>query len=245
MERLGPRCLKSGCPLISAMGSFQELHGWNQHGKPVKMICSMSFSEQNQPICHSSWGCCIWWGRGPLLCEKKWPLKALLLSLVESFHILAKKQLNLPYFDTISQLLMLFIRKIIFTAHSYFEMIIFQTQMASYGINQKQLRKVLTPKSTSLKTRMKQNKVSHAITQNRRWLLIPIKIPALFQVVFTLELEISILSIYYLIQILFALNIEKKIILKNLQRIQKSMKMTILPLCLYLLATANWFSFKK
>ena len=32
----------------------------------------------------------------------------------------------------------------------------------------------------SLKTRMKQKKVSHAITQNRRWLLIPIKIPALF-----------------------------------------------------------------
>jgi len=26
-ERLGLWCPKSGCPLISAMGSFQELHG--------------------------------------------------------------------------------------------------------------------------------------------------------------------------------------------------------------------------
>ena len=52
----GPGCLKTGCPLISVLQSFQQLYGWNQFEKLVKMIYSMSFSEQNQPICHSSWG---------------------------------------------------------------------------------------------------------------------------------------------------------------------------------------------
>ena len=53
---LGPGCPKTGCPLIAAMGSFQKLHGWNQHEKPVKMIYNMSYSEQNQLICRSRWG---------------------------------------------------------------------------------------------------------------------------------------------------------------------------------------------
>ena len=48
---LGPWCPKSGCPLFSAMGSFQELHGWNQHEKPIKMIYNMSLPEPNQLIC--------------------------------------------------------------------------------------------------------------------------------------------------------------------------------------------------
>ena len=54
---LGLGCPKTGCPLILPMGSFQELHSWNQHEKPRKMIYSMPLSEQNQLICHSSWGC--------------------------------------------------------------------------------------------------------------------------------------------------------------------------------------------
>ena len=53
---LGLQCPKTGCPLMSPMGSFQKLHGWNQHEKPRKMIYDMPLSEQNQITCHSSWG---------------------------------------------------------------------------------------------------------------------------------------------------------------------------------------------
>ena len=61
MGGLGLGCPKTGCPLISPMGSFQELHDWNQHEKPVKMIYNLTLSEQNQLICHSSLG---WVGLG-------------------------------------------------------------------------------------------------------------------------------------------------------------------------------------
>ena len=53
---LGPECSKTGCPLFSALLSFQQLHGWNQLEKLVKMVYSMAFSVENWPICCSGWG---------------------------------------------------------------------------------------------------------------------------------------------------------------------------------------------
>ena len=53
---LGPECSKTGCPLFSALLSFQQLHGWNQLEKFIKMVYSMAFSVENWPICCSSWG---------------------------------------------------------------------------------------------------------------------------------------------------------------------------------------------
>ena len=46
VERLCPWCPKSGCPPISAMRSFQKLHGWNQLVNMVKMLYNMTFLAQ-------------------------------------------------------------------------------------------------------------------------------------------------------------------------------------------------------
>jgi len=55
-EGLSPGCPETGCSLIGAMGLLQELYGWNQLEKLVKMIQNMFLSEQSQLICRSSWG---------------------------------------------------------------------------------------------------------------------------------------------------------------------------------------------
>ena len=65
---LGPGCPKTGCPLFSALLSIQELHGWNQLEKLVKMVYSMTFSHKNWLHWRSSWGCKI------SRCEMECPL---------------------------------------------------------------------------------------------------------------------------------------------------------------------------
>jgi len=42
---MGPVCPKTSSALISAMGSFWKLYGWNQHEKHVKMAYKYVFVQ--------------------------------------------------------------------------------------------------------------------------------------------------------------------------------------------------------